>query len=941
MKRATYPVLFRNVRIFSAVAWISGGTGTVALAAVCCDSFLLVRDSLRLCAQPQDGLLGWRRAPIRALTTLLICLIAQTFPSIAQSGSPTGGSFGTPGPSLEALPKRYYYATENSATGEAVQRGRSSVRGIAQGDIILAPSTRYRHWLYNMDSGQVGFVDFTTPSSGKGFQIPPVPMSLPMTVDTDQDGLPDDAEFIIGTDPSNPDTDGDGIKDGAAIALGLDPGAAARTGVVGTAPTPGFAVDVCAINDIAVVANLNKGISVFNVFNRMSPLIMAQVGTAGTAQRVACSGNLVVVADGPAGVAIIDITDPPAAKVIHQVDVRGTAQAITSAAGVGYAGLANGQLVEIDLASGTVLQRTSLGAPPDDLGIDGDYLFALAGGSIRILPLDDLGLRVVGQVALPTGGRRLSVGGGMAWAVTGAAYTVANVEDPLHPFVFSSFQLPGGGVWRQLVPNGSGLGVAAFAASVGRNQMPGDVDVYDFRDLPSVGRYMTTLGTPGDAQSLAIFNGLAYVADGEAGLQVVNYLAFDTRNIPPAIILTNSFPMTTATNGIVEEGKLVRASALVTDDVQVRNVEFYLDDVKVLTDGSFPFEYRFITPRIAASRASLRLKARASDTGGNATWTETITVTLTPDETPPSVVRFFPPPGSAMESNSVLVAVFDDPVNAARITPGTVQLVWGGPDGVMDTSDDDLMNGGVLEYSAENHAAFLRFPTNLPAGVFRIRVLPPISDLGGNVLAHEFRSHFSIAAQLCDVRPGDCVDTDHDGIPDSVELLLGLDPTRSDSFLDGVPDGARDFDHDGLSNAAELLRGTDPRRSDTDYDGLSDSDEILRYHTNPFSPDTDGDGWPDALEVAMGTNPLDPASRPGLRVTVASSPVAWWNAAPEPGPTSRVVASGIVALLNSEDPGRPSTRVVASGIVALLNTEDPGRPTSGFVATPVVAIENK
>ena len=206
-----------------------------------------------------------------------------------------------------------------------------------------------------------------------------------------------------------------------------------------------------------------------------------------------------------------------------------------------YVSLAKAQFVEIDLASGTVLQRMSLGAPPDDLGIDGDYLFALAGGSIRILPLDDLGLRIVGQVVLPTGGTRLSVGGGVAWAVTGAAYAVADVKDPVHPFVFSSFQLPGGWVWRQLLPNGSGLGVAAFAASVGRNQMPGDVDVYDFRGLSCAGRYMTTLGTPGDAQSLAIFSRLAYLADGEDGLQFVNYLAFDMREERPPTLFRGRF----------------------------------------------------------------------------------------------------------------------------------------------------------------------------------------------------------------------------------------------------------------------------------------------------------------------------------------------------------------------------------------------------------------
>ena len=41
--------------------------------------------------------------------------------------------------------------------------------------------------------------------------------------DTDSDGLTDDIECRIGSDPNNPDTNGDGISDGDAYNLGLDP----------------------------------------------------------------------------------------------------------------------------------------------------------------------------------------------------------------------------------------------------------------------------------------------------------------------------------------------------------------------------------------------------------------------------------------------------------------------------------------------------------------------------------------------------------------------------------------------------------------------------------------------------------------------------------------------------------------------------------------------
>ena len=47
--------------------------------------------------------------------------------------------------------------------------------------------------------------------------------------------------------------------------------------------------------------------------------------------------------------------------------------------------------------------------------------------------------------------------------------------------------------------------------------------------------FRTSLATPGLAGAAAILNGLAYVADGTAGLQVLNYVAADTAGRPPEV----------------------------------------------------------------------------------------------------------------------------------------------------------------------------------------------------------------------------------------------------------------------------------------------------------------------------------------------------------------------------------------------------------------------
>jgi hypothetical protein len=100
-------------------------------------------------------------------------------------------------------------------------------------------------------------------------------------------------------------------------------------------------------------------------------------------------------------------------------------------------------------------------------------------------------------------------------------------------------------------------------------------------------------------------------------------------------------------------------------------------------------------------------------------------------------------------------------------------------------------------------------------------------------------------------------DSDGDGLPDDLELTLGLNPNNA-------ADAFEDIDRDGASNRDEGLAGTDLRDADSDDDGLADGEELLAgadgFVTNPLSVDTDGDGVRDALEVTSGSNPADATS---------------------------------------------------------------------------------
>ena len=705
---------------------------------------------------------------------------------------------------LFGSPPGFYSITDTA--GGVSQRGRTGVNGVI-GALILRPNTSYSLRRLLGDGMTYSEVEFSTASAGSRTVIPRGGWTFLPGGDSDSDGLHSEIESILGTDSANPDTDNDGISDGAEVQQGTNPldGLPAATGIIASSDTAGTAVDVCALNDIAVVADSAAGVTVFNVQGQ-NPVRIAQVDTPGTALRVACSGNFVAVADGAAGLAIVDLTDPPAARIVHQVSPGGAVQAVTAAGGIAYAGLSTGELVAVDLASGFIVDRFSTGAAIHDLGIMGEHLFILSNTQLRAWHFVDGGLEAAGSVGglsfSPegiTGSRRLFVGSDCAYVTSYPGYDVIDVRNPAAMVKVGNAVDNGPNSFKQIVANGSGLGVAA----VGVNPNPGsvhDVYLYDTRNPASTTQFLTAFQTPGLAYTVSIYNGLAYVADGNSGLQVINYRAYDSLGVKPTIALQTNFTLNTPTTGTAEEGKVVRVTAAVTDDVQVRNVEFYVDGVRVVTDGNFPFEHRFLAPQLSAEKANFTVKAKATDTGGNFAWSDEITVTLTLDATPPRVVRVSPdsagivPPGS-----DAWFVHFNEPMDQATLTAASLYFTAAGADNRFGTPDDRVLTDGAVTYRDTLNAGVIAFPAPLSLGVYRGTVTTAATDAAGNPLAAAYTWTFAI-------------------------LTGGADD---------------DDDGDDLTNAAELALGL-----------------------NPLIADSDGDGWIDSIEVGDGTDPWDPASRP-------------------------------------------------------------------------------
>ena len=124
------------------------------------------------------------------------------------------------------------------------------------------------------------------------------------------------------------------------------------------------------------------------------------------------------------------------------------------------------------------------------------------------------------------------------------------------------------------------------------------------------------------------------------------------------------------------------------------------------------------------------------------------------------------------------------------------------------------------------------------------------------------------------------LDSDADGLTDSLEVQLGLDPLSADSDSDGIADGIDQFpageacevDSDANTDNEPM---NDADTLDTDGDGISDSEDRfpndptesvdangdgLGDNANPIVAviDTDADGLTDEQELELGTDPRSP-----------------------------------------------------------------------------------
>ncbi|MFM6137910.1 MAG: hypothetical protein ACKPCP_27845, partial [Sphaerospermopsis kisseleviana] len=244
----------------------------------------------------------------------------------------------------------------------------------AQQLTILAPNTDFKLSIYDAQSGRIATYTGKTTASGFATEIPALAyvttegiakvyqqqgIDLPEDLinelsdadlyglpDSDNDGLVDEAEKIIGTTANKKDTDNDGINDLVEIQQGLDPlgGQGFPTGIISSLPLQGEANAITVAGSItdsqtqtAYVATGSYGLAVVNASQFNNPIILGQLNLPGDATDVAVDTklNIAAVASNSGGLHLVNVTDGMLPTLNKTINLN--ANQVEIADGIAYA----------------------------------------------------------------------------------------------------------------------------------------------------------------------------------------------------------------------------------------------------------------------------------------------------------------------------------------------------------------------------------------------------------------------------------------------------------------------------------------------------------------------------------------------------------------------------------------------------------------------------
>ena len=485
-----------------------------------------------------------------------------------------------------------------------------------QYDVFLAPGTPYTVIGYHPSSGLSAIASFTPNASGIKTQIPQLLFGSTEGITL----TPVEAAALANLEAAPNPLTSQGLPTAVIAQLPLQGDAEAVT-------ITGFVLETDQAQTAAYVATGFFGLAIVDASQFQNPVVLGQLALPGDSVDVSVDSNLQIaaVASGNS-LNLIDVSNPTRPTLIQSLDIA--ADAVKVFEGVAYVGTGN-DVVAVDLGTGSILFSESFsGGEVDDLGIDQGNLYVVASaGAVshsvyKIILLERSHSESPSESFNHNRTSGLSVGVRSSFAADGYIYVGASDNNDTQevPGVEviqdngSSLVLvgPSSAITAfDVTTNGSGLALYTGGNANLSNPQVGLLDVSDPINTDDV---LTAFNTPGVANSVAMADGIGFVADGSAGLAVLNYLPFDNKGVPPTASISLPSSVIVGTDGSsleVTEGSTIPVRANVADDVQARNVELLVNGQVVETAVSAPFNLSVVLPTIANNgSAPVTIQAR-------------------------------------------------------------------------------------------------------------------------------------------------------------------------------------------------------------------------------------------------------------------------------------------------------------------------------------------
>lgn len=615
---------------------------------------------------------------------------------------------------------------------------------------FFLPSQQFYHLtIFDPVTGLVGHeTDATERSGQRTLLVDTMVFQGSTEPDTDYDGLPDDIEFAIGTNPNKADTDGDGVDDFVAVLQGGDPlgGRAAVTGIIAQVPMTD-ARDVVVLPNargdalLAYVVTSPEGLVIVDVTRTSQPTVVGRLALGGQSPFISVDPvwQVAVVAT-TAGPHLVDVSDPASPKLIqtHPANAASPAVAVD---GYAYFEADYGKLYALNIRTGEVEQEMALpGNYITGLVREGNFLYAMdPNGLLRIIEIHGAQMRLRGALQAGSAIQRFSVANGVAYlpstswsdpqsgTVSIGSYATVDVADPDKPVMIGKSNVP-----LRISEPGEAMTVSGSGSGLLIGMIPGGTsraNVMDVSDPKNTYAVVTRFPLPDRPHAVAIASGTAFIANGPAGLVILNYQAFDVAGRAPVVNISGVFAESAPSKLTTDllEGSRFRVQAGISDDAQVRNVELLVNGRVVDSSVSAPGELEGFAPVIAGASNTFVVQVRATDTGGNVGVSQPTVIQLLRDTTPPVLLKSDPMAGEAKLRGFDSIRLFlSEPLADASLTPANFEIIH--------------ENGTLIRPSAFVLLDFNREvnlttgPLNLPGEYRFIIHAAAIADRAGNPL---------------------------------------------------------------------------------------------------------------------------------------------------------------------------------------------------------------